>query len=1395
MTLYLSLAEFAGNLPVAWRWRISDGEQTLDERVVDLLEHPALGAWVDGTDEGARAEDEAGVQPGIEAGLEAFSESLAPFARFLTEKSADTPRYLVVTLPDQAKRLALLPLEQVMVAGKPLHAWGIRPVFQMDGRQRIGKSPVRTEGLRVLAVLSLPESASADNGRSESMALLETAGRIARDEGAGIDLRIMQYGATRDTLWRVLDDDLGWDLVLIALRGSAEHLVLESDAGGLDRIPLSRVAHFLRETASRLKLLVLTCASPPPRHAVQAREQSGLPAPDRTRDAPPAPVSLIPLPGLALELSRALDCAAVAMRAPAPFQRLVTFQRTLVHQLLGTRLDLWEAAHRATIQAFGGCGKAEDDFPRCGSVVVCGRNAPGLRLPHPRRVPAGETPPDRLQGCPPRPRRFAGRLKTMVRASLALAGGSSFRGVLFYGTVGAGKTTCARELVHRHDPHRFEDVVWFEVPPETSPDTAFVHFFHALETRLQVLGHPMTTASDDDEALEDHTLGRFGQVLERRSVLLVVDHLERLVDEKRNWTSGRWGRLFEVALSHDGPSRVVMTSRFMPRALKSHPAVRTEPIHALDLDETLLLLAELPAKTLVSSDADAQSERLAMLRMTQGHPYLLELAALASAQDGVLAKLFDAGFDTAGEPPGDSDQDAFLAHGTTAIGGRAFYETLIARQRILLEVAGDRAMVLIRILSRLHPDDREDRTLAAVLSALRSWEEDREADDAGAGAPPPRPRQAVEPLTAHTLPRVARELEALGLLHVLEDGDHGKPARYRVHPSTLAAAETGVALASRIDTVMARHWRDRVVAATKDSSPGAIVIIAKGLERATAYHVRARLWSEACDMLDAVLEANPTAAVVALALRLARPVAKGAAGSVLEAPASSVLAKALVLNSREEEAEQILREQVERSGRCGDLVGAARAAGVLADLLMASGRSIEAVTVLEERARWRREAGVDVEGTSGDRARRLEALEQAGAYDEVLGEVSKMLAEPAARHDGLDAGGDGDRETMLRTGKQAALECGQWGAALRLSDELVKHLRHRGASDVEVARVRMDDYWAVLKQRKDGYDEARTLLQGCRNVFQNENAVRDLARVFAALADLEDAVEHSAVATLLAQTGLRHAYQAGDVDTLTLLHANLAGYLLRRGASPDLALVHRLAAALLASQSRSRLLETILEDLAAGDLPDGVPKYEKLAAVLEENRAYRFRAIVENLSGPAATPQEALSDVWDRVQTRQRARQGVREAHADLIAGLPEAVREAFQLEGEAFADALDSALASLPEIEAGAIVETLVREGIVQPAGAPDMARTLQVLDPVLRGIAEVALGDRTQQPRLVADIMRLQNKGWEIGPAVQRIWAGERDPDTLTRGLDPNSTAVVKALLALIEVHDSPERGPSEP
>ena len=85
------------------------------------------------------------------------------------------------------------------------------------------------------------------------------------------------------------------------------------------------------------------------------------------------------------------------------------------------------------------------------------------------------------------------------------------------------------------------------------------------------------------------------------------------------------------------------------------------------------------------------------------------------------------------------------------------------------------------------------------------------------------------------------------------------------------------------------------------------------------------------------------------------------------------------------------------------------------------------------------------------------------------------------------------------------------------------------------------------------------------------------------------------------------------------------------------------------------------------------------------------------------------------------------------------------------------------------------------EPSG-PDMNQVLQNFAPLLEAIAAVARGDDGPREQIEAVLPELEEQGWQLTDAVHRLWAGKRDPEALTAGIDPNSAQLILHILALL-------------
>lgn len=511
-----------------------------------------------------------------------------------------------------------LPLEAAVLGYLPWELACPRVTFVVDHQPLlpVEKRPVGAR-LRMLAIFSLPEGAGALNLRKERFALARLVHRIAAVNNKAIELRVLQYGATRERLSDALLEADGWDVVHLSGHGLPAGVVLETSAGERDRISSVELVDLLEDAAPQIKLVTLCACSSA---AVTAEEQLsllGFSLPTRAESADSGS-----LPAVATEVVRRLDCAVVAMRYPVVDSFAIA--------LSGEFYDLVLGKGHSVVQALSLARARVEPVTALSPVTptVFGVRSADLVLSPPAGEPVVFQPElAKLAEFPPQPDRFVGRVGPMTRATTALAPHSGKSGVLFHGMAGGGKTACAVELAYTHQDS-FPLLAWYAALGSVS--TALTEFALALERQLP--GLKLVHLVNDIEAFR-RFLPALTELLEQHRVLIVLDNAETLLTDDGQWRDERWSLLVRAMTAHKGLSRLVITSRIRPEL----PVV-VEAVHALSLRETALLAREWPhLATLMDEDPILAAE---VLTTVQGHPKLIELAnGLATDRVALGARL------------------------------------------------------------------------------------------------------------------------------------------------------------------------------------------------------------------------------------------------------------------------------------------------------------------------------------------------------------------------------------------------------------------------------------------------------------------------------------------------------------------------------------------------------------------------------------------------------------------------------------------------------------------------------------------------------------------------------------------------------------------------------------
>jgi hypothetical protein len=1301
-----------------WRWRLTDqgGAFLADHAVALDPADPEYEGFVDLAgflrdravpDQRVASEQALVDRVGAWIGERVLGEAVG---RAIVDES---PVVVRVLLPPDDKGLGYRPLELAHVEGVPLARQDVSLVVEVEGEARgAAKQPV-AESLRVLAVFSLPTEGTLLALRRERYELVRLVRRIASRYGRAIELHVLQYGVTRERFAEALEDGRGWDVVHFSGHGLTGGLVLEQPDGAGELVAAGELVGLLRSTRARLKLAVLSSCLSAAGATAETRRELGLAVPDALEAEASANVAAPPLPGLARELVRRLDCAVLAMRYSVMDDFAIALDEQLYEGLLGRRQPLARAVQLAVPRAAGPRPSAGAPAISVATPALFGPLAATLSLTPPPGRASFNVDTSKVAYFPDEPVRFVGRAGVLARASMVLAPQNQQQRntVLLHGMAGAGKTACALELAYRHE-QAFGALAFWQAPEQGREITTSLRDLAvALETQLE--GFAMVHAVGSEAELR-RFLPRLTQLLTDQAVLLVLDNLESLLTEQGGWRDPNWGLLVDALLAHEGESRLVLTSRIPPQDLDRR--VLAEPVHALSLDEALLLARELPhlgpllrQDGTVTRGQEAAESGVALVRrvlnVVQGHPKLLELADAEAANPQALRERL-AEADRA--LPGQAGRlGAFFARGESQLAPEHFLTVLAGWTRGAASSLPEGPRTLFWLLCALEEADRWQFVVEDNWADL--W---RRLDRSGE---PPALDKALAPLLARALVQVDQKQDK-------EDA----PVRYRVHPGVAEAARqaAGAGFQGAVDTKLAAYWQAvfrQALEAEGGEAGGWVVRAGRG---AAPYLLRLADWPTASGLLEQVFFRDASPATVHAVLPLLRQIAQATEGTDRELIDAGRLVRALV-QAQPEEAEAQLRPLLERAVAQERFDVASSAAGDLMNLLRESGRLAEALGLVEQMEGYARRAGFGPWTQLADRAQRLQLLHLVGRHEQVLAEVEALQDElatlPEISEQEERVAPWQVREIIFQVGALAASALGRWEAALALNAEVASSRTTRGAGDLVLAGTRYNDYGPLLELGL--VDEARGLLLACREVFQAESDVAGLGQVFNALAEFEATLGHVDDAIGFVQAALRYKYIGMDPDAAGVSHFNLAGYLLRAGRDPAAALAHGLAAVLLAYQSGSgRLRERLpalakdLEDL--GDRAVVPGSFDVLCELVEQVEGVRFAELFARLPGPAADGDEAL------------------------------------------------------------AAVLRLARELPAEPAGAGQ--GLLEQWEPVIRTMVTAAQGDAETAEALeplLADLEKTEDWAALVG-VLRRVLAGERG-DGLLGGLDEVDSQLVAEVL----------------
>ena len=700
-------------------------------------------------------------------------------------------------------------------------------------------------------------------------------------------------------------------------------------------------------------------------------------------------------------------------------------------------------------------------------------------------------------------------------------------------------------------------MVWFKAPDDgLDIADALNRFVLALETGLPGL---QIVHLLEDEARLDRFLPSLTELFEKRRILVVIDNAESLLTEGGRWRDERWGKIVGALYDHHGLGRTILTSR----CRAAFPGqVASVPVGALSLDESLLLVREMPnLSALTDGDApgvDPDTARrlvLWILEVAQGHPKLLELADGVAANPvrlrAVLETASAAWQETGGLP------DGFFATGEPRAGADDYLHVLAAWTAAAANGLPQPVRSLFAFLCCL---EESDRTQALTE---RTWP----AFAAGSGL-----REGPGFL--------AEGLAILGQLCLVtvHAERRGQQVAYEIHPGV---AEEGRALAgpaqrAMVDNVLAGFWTSIAIEVEEkpDRTGSSQWLVTAGL-RAAPYLLRLGHYAVVETVLNAVVARDNSRAVTAMVLPMLGAVTSAMAAIDEQLSSAQLLSRAQQVISpgvTERKFGELLAIALER----GDYRMASGLTRDLARGYIQTGQLREALAETQKGLDYAKRAGIGPWAQLSIESQRLHVEVRMGKAEAVLVEVSRILDQASA----LPAPGENDPahpwnvcEVLNMTGATAAFELRRWQQALDFMADALKSKQERHASAGSLARTKFNACSPLLQLGR--IDEAWELAMECRDVFEQDNDIRSLGAVLVVLSYIEGGRGHGAAAIGLAQDGLRYLYTSDDAEKIIAAHLGLAELLLRDSEQPADSIAHYLAAGLIQLARGGTLAESL----------------------------------------------------------------------------------------------------------------------------------------------------------------------------------------------------------------------------
>jgi hypothetical protein len=1216
LTLDLEVLDFVDDHQ--WRWRVSDSQGafmadhsvSLDEGSVEYAAFVDMYGslrWNAAPD--SQQQDES-----------TFVSRMAQWTRThiwagvgdaILDLAGNEPLVVTVRIPTEAESLLFRPFELGLVFDSAPGAQDVSLVFDLAGPSEHHQKQPIGEHLRMLALFSMPTDQMALNVRRERHELRRLVQRVAHTAERAIELRILQYGVTREVLGEVLEEGLGWDLIHFSGHGLPAGLVLEKEDGSADVVPSREFADLLWPARAHLKLVTLSSCESAATTAAHAMQLLGVDDGGnlrRTGEDEDAP-GRTPLPAVAQEVVAKLDCAALAMRYPVEDEFAIKLTTEFYESLLAHGQPVARALQRALTKSVS---SGEHPGLSVATPALFGAATADLKLKPPKGGSGLVGASDgKLAYFEAEPEDFVGRVGPLARASSAMAPKSSYRGVLFHGMAGAGKTACALELAYRHQDLRFEAMAWYRAPGEGQDITgALAQFAVALETQLD--GLKFAHLVDSPEKLESH-LPKLRELLANRSLLIVVDNIESLLTDQGTWRDPRWAMVMNAIIDHDGLSRVVLTSRVSPSDLRHKTRLRVETIHSLSAGESVLLARRLPnlGPLMLGGGNVGESKGRALVRRTlqivQGNPKLLQLADRQAVDAAALEKrIAEAEKTWAGNP----NLDSFFSTGEPdhEIDANDFLRVIERWTVEIVETLTFEEQLVFKLICALESADRKAAMIELAFATA--------GEELGNSGEPPETSAAIASIRAQGLVEIERV---------------GEEDTLRLHPAIEEAGRQSIGedFQSAVDGAIGSLWRR--VHQTANNRADSAAISYSGLA-AAPYLLRRGEALSAARCLAASVSVDTSTRTLASSIPLLERAVAITAGTPSEREVRGCLMKART-EQRMDDVSSELSELADLASAEEDYAGAIVHLTDLFNHLLQAGQLKEAQRVADLHPDLTRCAELGPWTELADEAMLLQIMHVRGANEEVLEKAEALrkrmdeIQEDSGRKELAPPWNV--REGLLSVVRSAAATIEDWEQALEVNAEIRESEEARGASQLERSSTNFNDCGPFLALGR--LDEAEAVLRERRQLLELAGDPRGLGAVFSAWAGLEVRRDRLDSAIEFEHRALRWIYRQIEPEAASVSHNNLASQLVMAKRDRTEVIAHRLAAALIDFQTESGNLPRTSAALAmelkrsgAETLPND---FESLCARVDSVDGVDFCRICSQLPQAVPTSEEAMEKV------------------------------------------------------------------------------------------------------------------------------------------------------------------------